>query len=84
MATSDNNQDELPKIPSSKPGQSETWSTMHMLALDSTRVSGQAQTASLPMGSGITKVYSTGDIVDNSYRLISLLGSGGMGVVFHC
>ncbi len=55
-----------------------------MLALDSTRLSGQAQTASLPMGRGITKVYSTGDIVDNSYRLISLLGTGGMGVVFHC
>lgn len=73
-----------PLAPAQKPALSETWSTMHMLALDSTRVSGQAQTASLPMGSGITKVYSTGDIVDNSYRLISLLGSGGMGVVFHC
>jgi serine/threonine protein kinase len=55
-----------------------------MLALDSTRLSGQAQTASLPMGNGITKVYSTGDIIDNSYRLLSLLGAGGMGVVFHC
>ncbi len=55
-----------------------------MLALDSTKLSGQAQTASLPMGRGMTKVYSTGDIVDNSYRLLSLLGTGGMGVVFHC
>lgn len=70
--------------PSCKPGLSETWSTMHMLALDSTKLSGQAQTASLPMGRGMTKVYSTGDIVDNSYRLLSLLGTGGMGVVFHC
>jgi len=73
-----------PIAPSYKPGLSETWSTMHMLALDSTKLSGQAQTASLPMGRGMTKVYSTGDIVDNSYRLLSLLGTGGMGVVFHC
>ncbi len=73
-----------PIEPSNKPGLSETWSTMHMLALDSTKLSGQAQTASLPMGRGMTKVYSTGDIVDNSYRLLSLLGTGGMGVVFHC
>lgn len=73
-----------PLAPAHKPALSETWSTMHMLALDSTRLSGQAQTASLPMGRGMTKVYSTGDIVDNSYKLLSLLGTGGMGVVFHC
>lgn len=73
-----------PLAPAHKPALSETWSTMHMLALDSTRLSGQAQTASLPMGRGITKIYSTGDIVDNSYKLLSLLGTGGMGVVFHC
>jgi len=79
-----NSEHDNPLAPAQKPVLSETWSTMHMLALDSTRVSGQAQTASLPMGSGVTKVYSTGDIVDNSYRLVSLLGSGGMGVVFHC
>ncbi|CAN5570118.1 hypothetical protein BH11CYA1_BH11CYA1_30590 [soil metagenome] len=65
-------------------GQSETWSTMHILSLDSTKISSQAQTASLPMGRGMTKIYSTGDIVDNSYRLLALLGTGGMGVVFHC
>lgn len=80
MATPSENQNE----PDNKAALSETWSTMHMLALDSTKLSGQAQTASLPMGSGITKIYSTGDIVDNSYRLLSLLGTGGMGVVFHC
>ncbi|MDP3508703.1 MAG: serine/threonine-protein kinase [Candidatus Melainabacteria bacterium] len=95
MAISDNNQNKPdretsgpqesgPVAPSQKPALSETWSTIHMLALDSTRLSGQAQTASLPMGNGITKVYSTGDIIDNSYRLLSLLGAGGMGVVFHC
>ncbi|MBP9811330.1 serine/threonine protein kinase [bacterium] len=31
-----------------------------------------------------SSVYSTGDIVDGSYRLLSLLGRGGMGVVFRC
>jgi serine/threonine protein kinase len=81
---SQRNSETGPLTQADKPALSETWSTMHMLALDSTRLSGQAQTASLPMGRGITKVYSTGDIVDNSYRLISLLGTGGMGVVFHC
>ncbi len=63
---------------------SETWSTYHMLANDATTVSQNAQTASLPLGSGSAKIYSTGDIVDKSYKLLALLGSGSMGVVFHC
>ncbi len=63
---------------------SETWSTYHMLANDATTVNHSAQTASLPFGMGNAKVYSTGDIVDKSYKLLALLGSGSMGVVFHC
>lgn len=55
-----------------------------MLAIDSTRLSSQSQTASLPIGQGACRVYATGDTVDNTYRLLSLIGTGGMGVVFHC
>ena len=61
-----------------------TWSSYHVLAIDSTRIASQSQTASLPIGQGACRVYSTGDTVDNTYRLLSLLGVGGMGVVFHC
>lgn len=61
-----------------------TWSSYHVLAIDSTRLSSQSQTASLPIGQGACRVYSTGDTVDNTYRLLSLIGTGGMGVVFHC
>lgn len=61
-----------------------TWSSYHVLAIDSTRLSSQSQTASLPIGQGSCRVYATGDTVDNTYRLLSLIGTGGMGVVFHC
>ncbi len=61
-----------------------TWSSYHVLAIDSTRLSSQSQTASLPIGQGACRVYATGDTVDNTYRLLSLIGTGGMGVVFHC
>lgn len=69
-----------------RPGQSETWSTAHALnnELTSTIISSQRQTASLPLGRGTTRTYSSGDIVDKSYKLLSILGYGGMGVVFHC
>ncbi|MBP6351582.1 MAG: serine/threonine protein kinase, partial [Candidatus Obscuribacter sp.] len=66
------------------PDQLETWSTMHALVLDSTKMSEQRQTASIALGRGSTKTYSTGDIIDGTYRLLWLLGTGGMGVVFHC
>jgi len=62
----------------------ETWSTYHLLANDATTVNQSAQTASLPYGIGNARVYSTGDIVDKSYKLLGILGSGSMGVVFHC
>lgn len=57
---------------------------MHSLVLESTKLAAQTQTASLALGSGRTKTYSTGDIIDGTYRLLWLLGTGGMGVVFHC
>ncbi len=57
---------------------------MHALVLDSTKMTEQRQTASIALGRGSTKTYSTGDIIDGTYRLLWLLGTGGMGVVFHC
>ncbi|MBS2009309.1 MAG: serine/threonine protein kinase [Cyanobacteria bacterium SZAS TMP-1] len=70
--------------PGRQPDPAATWSTYHFLAADPTRVSSQSQTASLPTGNGRCQVYAPGDVVDNTYRLLSLIGSGGMGVVFHC
>jgi serine/threonine protein kinase len=33
---------------------------------------------------GTSRTFSPGDVVDNTYQLTSLLGTGGMGIVFSC
>ncbi|MBU6453815.1 MAG: serine/threonine protein kinase [Cyanobacteria bacterium REEB67] len=44
----------------------------------------QGQATQIPGISGINLSYLPGDIVDNDYQLIKLLGRGGMGAVFSC
>jgi serine/threonine protein kinase len=44
----------------------------------------QGQVTQIPGISGVNLSYLPGDIVDNDYQLITLLGRGGMGAVFSC
>ncbi len=38
----------------------------------------------LPSASGKLRTFYSGQLIDNKYKLESLLGKGGMGIVFSC
>jgi serine/threonine protein kinase len=53
-------------------------------AADTPRLPLQVQATQIAGISGVTLNYQPGDIVDKDYRLVELLGRGGMGAVYSC
>lgn len=66
----------------------QAWTTHHRLDATTASINtagnlNQVETVWLAMKKA-RRSYSVGEVVDNTYRLLAVLGEGGMGVVFHC